>query len=333
MTKRPANQQGPEHFPAQTARPTPTLTIQRRMVNGHWRRRIKLTHFVVVVFVALLLCSSVPQVRAQQQQDPMTMYGGSVLAMAGRDCVVLAVDKRFGVGSSLIHIAPRPILSLPDRVMVAFTGLQGDVLSLKGELATQVAAKYNRGLGFGTSTVLAAHSSSLSPSVTCVQRTISARAVASLTSHVLYQKRMSGPYYVEPLVVGLEPDGWIVEEANGDDNFDTPAGDQSDSSVLKPQLPKQSRLRYRPYLCSMDTIGAKSESKSFICAGAASESLFGTAEALWKPDLEADELLVVCSKAFLSALERDCMSGYGAMLYLLTPNDGVVVYDVTGRSD
>jgi 20S proteasome alpha/beta subunit len=37
-------------------------------------------------------------VQAQQQEDPMTLNGGSVLAMAGDECVALAVDKRFGSG-------------------------------------------------------------------------------------------------------------------------------------------------------------------------------------------------------------------------------------------
>lgn len=35
---------------------------------------------------------------AQQQQNPLTLNGGSVLAMAGDECVALAVDKRFGSG-------------------------------------------------------------------------------------------------------------------------------------------------------------------------------------------------------------------------------------------
>lgn len=32
------------------------------------------------------------------QQDPSTLNGGSILAMAGKDCVAVAVDKRFGSG-------------------------------------------------------------------------------------------------------------------------------------------------------------------------------------------------------------------------------------------
>jgi hypothetical protein len=31
-------------------------------------------------------------------QDPTTMNGGSILAMAGKECVAVAVDKRFGSG-------------------------------------------------------------------------------------------------------------------------------------------------------------------------------------------------------------------------------------------
>jgi len=192
-----------------------------------------------------------------------------------------------------------------------------------------VAAKYGRGLGFGQ--------------VTSNKLTISPTAMASLTSHVLYQKRSSGPYYVEPLVIGLEPDGWVLsdDEDDYDDDGENESADISivgdaTATTLPPAKRKDRRRRrrcYRPYLCSMDMIGAKSESKAFVCAGAASDSLFGTAEALWKPDLEADELLAVCSKAFLSALERDCLSGYGAVLYLLAPGRGIVEYDIAGRSD
>ena len=46
-----------------------------------------------------LFLASMPTLSAQQQQqDPTTLNGGSVLAMAGDGCVALAVDKRFGSG-------------------------------------------------------------------------------------------------------------------------------------------------------------------------------------------------------------------------------------------
>jgi 20S proteasome subunit beta 3 len=123
---------------------------------------------------------------------------------------------------------------------------------------------------------------------------ISPQSLASLTSHVLYQNR--GRFFVEPLIVGLK-------ERTG-----------------------------APYLCGMDSIGAQSLSTSFACSGAASSSLYGTAEALWRPDLDSDELVEICGKAFQSALERDCLSGYGALVYLMT-RDGVVEYDLASRND
>jgi len=73
----------------------------------------------------------------------------------------------------------------------------------------------------------------------------------------------------------------------------------------------------RPYLCSTDMLGARSTSSTFVCSGVASRSLHGTAEALWRPNLDAQELVQVCGKAFVSALERDCLSGYGAVVYLI----------------
>jgi 20S proteasome subunit beta 3 len=270
------------------------------------------------------------------QNDALTMNGGSVLAMAGQDCVAVAVDKRFGSGSFLVQIRHRPVLHFADSTMVAFTGLEGDVQSLRVELAAQVALKYSRGLGSGGNSAMG--------------RSVSSTAVASLLSHVLYHRKRA-PYYVEPLVIGLVPDGWLdddVEISSGDGNItnkdDVASNDESstgdgaaaDSVAIASKCictnTATKRRKYRPYLCSMDMIGAKSESKAFVCAGTASQSMYGTAEALWKPNLTADELIAVCGKAFLSALERDCLSGYGAILCLLTP-DGIVEYDISGRSD
>jgi len=80
---------------------------------------------------------------------------------------------------------------------------------------------------------------------------------------------------------------------------------------------RQTRTIRKPYLCTTDMLGARSTSDSFVCSGVASRSLHGTAEALWRPELEGEELVEVCGKAFVSALERDCLSGYGAVVYLI----------------
>ena len=147
------------------------------------------------------------------------------------------------------------------------------------DLQLQVDDKRNRALGFGAGTA--------------AERRVSPPALASIASHVLWQKR---GYYVEPLVVGL------MEKTR------------------------------QPFLCAMDMIGAQSFSKSFVCAGAASKSLYGTAEALWRPKLEAKELVEVCGKAFQGALERDCLSGYGILVYLIT-SEGIMEFDLATRND
>jgi 20S proteasome subunit beta 3 len=206
---------------------------------------------------------------AQGQQSPLTMNGGSVLAMAGKNCVAVAVDKRFGAaGGALVNVQPRHVFldsHLP-LTMVAFTGLEGDIQSLREELSAQVMN----------------------------HKRLSPKSLSMLLSHILYNKRQS-PYYVEPVVVGIHD--------------------------------------RRPFLSSMDVIGAQSKSPCFSCAGAAMQSILGTAEAMWRPDLEPDELIEVCGKAFLSALERDCMSGYGAIIYLLRPCGTITEYDLASRND
>jgi 20S proteasome subunit beta 3 len=187
----------------------------------------------------------------------------------------------------MVNVAPRHVWIPQPTLMVAFVGLDGDVQSLSEHLQMEVNNKLNRALGFEVVPKEGINEVSR-------MRRISPQALASLTSHVLYQNR--GKFYVQPLIVGLK-------ERTG-----------------------------APFLCGMDSIGAQSLSTSFACSGAASKSLYGTAEALWKPDLEADELVEACGKAFQSALERDCLSGYGALVYLIT-KEGVTEYDLASRND
>jgi 20S proteasome subunit beta 3 len=221
--------------------------------------------------------------------------------MAGKDCVAIAVDKRFGSGPALVNVQSRRSLLLPSkRVLVGFTGLQSDIETLQEQLLTLVASKYSTGI-----TVRVPTSAS--------SRGISPRSMASIASHVLYSRRRS-PYYVEPVVVGLE---------RSDDDTKEPSELAAGSNPA---------CRYRPYLCSMDVIGATSLATDFVCGGAATSSLYGTSEAFWKPNMERDELVSVISKAFATALERDCLSGYGALVYLLTA-DGITEYDIATRED
>jgi hypothetical protein len=83
------------------------------------------------------------------------------------------------------------------------------------------------------------------------EREITPVTFAHLVSSTLYERRF-GPYFIEPVVAGLEP---------------RPAGG------------------FVPFIASTDLIGCINWAKDFVVAGTASEKLFGMAEGLWEPDL------------------------------------------------
>ncbi|KAF5955047.1 hypothetical protein HYC85_007903 [Camellia sinensis] len=112
------------------------------------------------------------------------------------------------------------------------------------------------------------------------ERDMKPQTFASLVSALLYEKRF-GPYFCQPVIAGL-----------GDDD--------------------------KPFICTMDSIGAKELAKDFVVAGTASESLYGACEAMFKPDMEAEELFETISQALLSSVDRDCLSGWGGHVYVVS---------------
>ncbi|KAF9687188.1 hypothetical protein SADUNF_Sadunf02G0067700 [Salix dunnii] len=124
------------------------------------------------------------------------------------------------------------------------------------------------------------------------ERDMKPETFANLVSAVLYEKRF-GPYFCQPVIAGL-----------GDDD--------------------------KPFICTMDStwssyfmyIGQNLElAKDCVVAGSASESLYGACEAFFKPDMEPDELFEVVSQALLASVDRDCLSGRGGHIYIVTPDD------------
>lgn len=261
--------------------------------------------------------------------------------MAGRNSVAIAIDARFGLGMQTISTGddqddyaedggavgggnPR-ILQLPNSdALLAWTGLYGDGLGFAEEMNVLLTRKVRRAecMGFPRN----------GGRFGSVRRKMSPRAITMLMSHLLYRRR-SAPYYVEPVVVGLETVRVpvLIESGSSDGGFSKELEPMTHATAAstdhlnmipsrgEKKMPKQIiyNTMQKPYLCGTDMLGAQSTSQSFVCSGVASRSLHGTAEALWKPDLEGEELVEVCGRAFVSALERDCLSGYGAVVYLI----------------
>lgn len=70
----------------------------------------------------------------------------------------------------------------------------------------------------------------------------------------------------------------------------------------------------------------------FVVAGTSAQSLYGTCEAFFNEGMEPEELVRAVSRCLLAALDRDCLSGYGAVVHLVT-SEGVETREVATRMD
>ncbi len=118
----------------------------------------------------------------------------------------------------------------------------------------------------------------------------------NLVSSTLYEHRW-GPYFVNPIVVGL---------------------DHTDN--------------YKPYVATYDSIGCLTQSGEFQVAGTSNELLYGTCEAFFKENMDSDQLFETISQCLISSIERDCLSGWGGLVYVLTPV-GITVKRLKVRQD
>jgi len=116
-----------------------------------------------------------------------------------------------------------------------------------------------------------------------------------MVSSTLYTRRF-GPYFVEPVIAGLDP--------------------KTDE----------------PYIATMDLIGCPMETKDFVVGGTCSEQLYGMCESLWNPDMEPEDLFETISQALLNAVDRDALSGWGAVVHLIE-KDKVTTRTLKARMD
>lgn len=342
-------------------------------------RRLAITSLIVFSVSVLPICKA-------QRSDPSQFNGGSILAMAGRNSVAIAIDARFGLGFQTISTGmddhrhhnggvddgdvesssssrivgegnPR-ILQLPNsNALLAWTGLFGDGIGFAEEMNVLLARKVRKAGCMGFPTARGSFASSTT------RGKMSPRAITTLMSHLLYRRR-NAPYYVEPVVVGLEnvrvpisvDDTTIsidlkenvkspttelqsILQSSSQELIRANSSQQREQQIITQQRPKYKTIQ-KPYLCGTDMLGAQSSSNSFVCSGVASRSLHGTAEALWRPNLDGNELVEVCGKAFVSALERDILSGYGVVVYLIQGGHGedgtdvqIIEYHLACRND
>lgn len=203
--------------------------------------------------------------------DITSYNGAAIIAMTGKNCVAIASDLRFGVQLCTQAMDFKKVFKIHDTCYVGLSGLASDMQTLVSRFRFRHNLYKLR-----------------------EERDMKPTTFANFVSGLLYEKRF-GPYFCEPVVAGLEPDG-------------------------------------TPYITGMDLIGAMAPADNFIVSGTSTESLLGACESLYQENLEAEQLFEVISQAMLSALGRDSMSGWGAVVHVITPT-GTITRTLKGRMD
>lgn len=203
--------------------------------------------------------------------DVSTFYGGSVLAMTGKDCVAIINDQRLGMGPITVSKDFTRIHQIGPKLYLGLSTFIPDCQVL----LRRVRKNYNL---FKLEE----------------QREMEPEELANLVSFLLYSKR-SSPYYTAPIVAGITHDN-------------------------------------KPYISGMDCLGSITSPGDFVAAGTAQNNLAGICEALYRPGMDEDNLFVTCVQAFLNAVDRDALSGWGAECILIG-KEKVTKRSIKGRCD
>nr|CAB3265223.1 proteasome subunit beta type-3-like [Phallusia mammillata] len=126
-------------------------------------------------------------------------------------------------------------------------------------------------------------------------RPMTPKTFLSVVSNLLYEKRF-GPYFIEPVIAGLHP------------------------------------KTLEPFIASCDLIGCPMEPEDFVVSGTCAIQMYGMCEALWHEDMEPDELFECISQALLNSVDRDCGSGWGAVVHVIEA-DKVTTRRLKARMD
>merc|ERR1712070_1177426 len=213
-----------------------------------------------------------PTVFARASMSILEYNGAAIIGMTGNGCVGIAADSRYGIQQMTVGTEMQKIFKVNNKTFVGLPGLATDVQTLHQKF------KFRHNLYKLRE-----------------ERDMGCRTFSNLVSSVLYERRF-GPWFCEPVIVGLE----------GEEN--------------------------KPFLCSMDLIGAPVETEDFAVSGTCTEYMYGACEALYKPNMKPDELFETLAQSLMSAVDRDCISGWGGVVHIITPTE-VITRELKMRQD
>ena len=191
-----------------------------------------------------------------------TYNGSAIIGMLGKQCAAISADTRFGTQFQTISTNSQKVFKIQDNILMGLSGLATDIHAFSLIMKKKVELYRIR------------EEVDLTP-----------KLFSSLISTTLYEKRF-GPYFVSPIVVGLDVTN-----------------------------------NYEPFVCGFDSIGCPSSSGKFEISGTGSDQLLGTCEAFYKDNMNEEELFQAVGQALVNSTERDILSGWGGLVYVLTPGN------------
>lgn len=202
----------------------------------------------------------------------MTYNGGVVIAMKGKDCVAIAADRRLGAQNHTVSMDFKKIYEMGPHLYIGLPGLASDTITVAQKLKFRVNLYELR-----------------------ENRRIAPKVLGSVVKNLLYEHRF-GPYFIEPVIAGLDP---ITGQA---------------------------------YVACTDVIGCLEVNEDFAVSGTCTEQAYGMCESLWSPNLEPDDLFETISQALVNAFDRDAGSGWGGVVYIIE-KDKVTLKTLKTRMD
>jgi 20S proteasome subunit beta 3 len=72
--------------------------------------------------------------------------------------------------------------------------------------------------------------------------------------------------------------------------------------------------------------------EDFVVSGNNTDALLGVCESMYRPGLQPEELFETISQCLLSAVNRDCLSGWGGVVHVITKTE-IITRTLRGRMD
>lgn len=114
-------------------------------------------------------------------------------------------------------------------------------------------------------------------------RQIKSCTLMSMVADLLHEKWF-GPYYMEPVIAGLDP------------------------------------KIFKPFISSLDLIGCPVVTDDFVVSGTCYKEMCGMCKSLWKSNMDPEHLFETISQAMLNAVDQDAVSGMGIIVLIIAKN-------------